>query len=329
MRYVPLGRTGLQVSELGFGTWTISTGWWGEVDEAKGVALLRRAHELGVSFFDAADTYGNGYGEEILARAFAGVPRDRLVYATKFGYDFYNHPTRGGHAERPHDFSPEFVRFALKQSLRRLGTDYIDVYQLHNPRLQHIRDDRLFETLSALKREGKIRFVGVALGPAIGWREEGIAALRERGVDVLHIIHNLLEQDPGDELLALARETGAGAIVRVPHSSGLLEGKYTLETTFDANDHRSHRKRQWLVEGLQKLERLRFLTEGRDLTIGQAALRWVWAQPQVAVALPNLYNAEQLEEFAAASDKPDLTPADLARVEALYHDNFGLARAGA
>src|SRR5689334_11308566 len=190
MRYVPFGRTGLTVSELGFGTWTISTGWWGEVDEAKGIALLRRARELGVTFFDTADTYGNGLGETILARAFEGVPRDQLVYATKFGYDFYNHPTRGGHGERPHDFSPKFVRFALEQSLKRLNTDYVDIYQLHNPRLQHIRDDALFATLDDLKSEGKLRYYGPALGPAIGWAEEGHAGIRERDIDVLHIIHN-------------------------------------------------------------------------------------------------------------------------------------------
>jgi len=114
--------------------------------------------------------------------------------------------------------------------------------------------------------------------------------------------------------------------VRVPHSSGLLEGKYTLDTTFDASDHRSFRKREWLVEGLQKLDQLRFLTDAHDATIGQIALRYCLAQPSVTTVLPNLYGVEQLEEFAGASDVPDLTPDEVVRVDALYDRNFGLAQ---
>jgi aryl-alcohol dehydrogenase-like predicted oxidoreductase len=324
MRYRQLGGTGLTVSEVGFGTWTVATTWWGITDPQVGVRLLRRAFDLGITLIDAGDSYGNGLGESLVADAMRGH-RHELVLATKFGYDFYTHgERRAGQRELPHDFSPAFVRRAVEGSLRRLETDHIDLYQMHNVRLTHLQQDDLFATLEELRAQGKIGAYGVALGPAIGWREEGLYALRERHVPSIHMIYNALEQEPGRTLLAAAAETGAGALIRVPHSSGLLEGHYTAETTFNASDHRSHRSREWLLTGLQKLEQLRFLHEGRDMTIGQAALKFILGQPAVASTLPNIYDEDQLVEFAAAPERPDLTPADLARVTELYDTGFGL-----
>jgi len=326
MRYRQLARTGVEVSEIGFGCWTVGTTWWGDRPESEAVRLLHRARDLGITFFDTADTYGNGQGETILARAFGGQ-RDRIVIATKFGYDFYTHAgPRSGQRELPQDFSPAFVRKALEESLRRLATDYVDIYQLHNPRLDAIQRDDVFAELDRLKDEGKIRACGLALGPAIGGTEHGDEAMRTRQVDTLQIIYNLLEQDPGRRFFPLAREQGVGVIVRVPHSSGVLEGKYTLETTFPPSDHRSHRPRQWLVDGLQKLERLEFLTAGGGRTIGQFALRYVLAESSIVSALPNIYDEEQLVEFAGASDTPDPTAEELARIADLYAHNFGLDR---
>lgn len=321
MRYRNLGESGIQLSEVGFGAWTVSTGWWGSYTDDEAIALMRAAYDRGITYFDVADTYGNGRSEELIGRAFEGM-RDRIVIGTKFGYDFYtNSRESSGHAELPQDWSPAFVRKALEESLRRLRTDHVDLYQAHNPKMDAADHHELWSVLNDLQREGKVRVFGPALGPAIGWRDEGVRMLRERECGVLHIIHNMLEQDPGRELMAIARERGIGVLVRVPHSSGLLEGKYTLETTFDASDHRSHRKREWLVEGLQKLDRLQFLVRP-DRTIGQAALRWLLADPAVATTLPNIYNIEQLDEFTAASDSPDLTDDDLARVAELYEQNF-------
>jgi aryl-alcohol dehydrogenase-like predicted oxidoreductase len=134
----------------------------------------------------------------------------------------------------------------------------------------------------------------------------------------------MLEQSPGRRLSEACEAKGVGVVCRVPHSSGLLEGKYTLETTFDKTDHRSHRKREWLVEGLQKIEKLSFLMEGTGRTIGQAALQWLLASPAIASTLPNIYNEEQLVEFAEAADVAPLTADELERVQALYDDNFGL-----
>jgi aryl-alcohol dehydrogenase-like predicted oxidoreductase len=311
---------------VGFGVWTISTGWWGEHSDESAIALLREAFELGVTFYDTADTYGEGRGELLLARAFGSV-RDEITIATKFGYDIYSPWERSGHVERPQDWSPDYVRYALDQSLFRLGTDYIDLYQLHNPRMDAIRDDDLFAVLEDAKAAGKIRGYGVALGPAIGWREEGLAAFTERRLDCGQIIHNMLEQDPGRELIEAARASDTGLMARVPHSSGMLEGKYTADTVFPENDHRRHRTREWLVQGVQKVERLRFLTDER--TLGQAAIKWLLAEPTITTVLPNIYGSEQLRECAAAIETPDLTAEELARIADLYENGFYLEAAAA
>src|SRR3990172_10480840 len=134
MKYRTVENTDLQVSAVGFGLWTVSTTWWGIEDDAVGLGLLRQAYDLGVTLYDTADTYGQGKGETMLAEALGHV-RDRIVIASKFGYDFYNNPPREGQRELPQDFSPRFVRFALEQSLKRLNTDYIDLYQAHNMKM--------------------------------------------------------------------------------------------------------------------------------------------------------------------------------------------------
>jgi aryl-alcohol dehydrogenase-like predicted oxidoreductase len=315
------GTSGIPASEVGFGLWTVSTGWWGEHSDDSAIALLREAYDLGITFFDTADTYGEGRGETLLAQALGDV-RDDITIATKFGYDIYSPWERKGHVERPHDWSPRFIRYALEQSLARLGTDHIDVYQLHNPRMDAIRSDAVFEVLEEARDAGKIGAYGVALGPAIGWRDEGIEAFTTRRLATGQIIHNLLEQDPGRELIETARENDVGLMVRVPHSSGMLEGKYTKDTVFAENDHRRHRPKEWLEQGLRKVERLGFLTE--DRTLGQAAIKWLLAEPAVTTVLPNIYDSDQLREFAAAPATADLSSAELERVADLYDNGFYL-----
>ena len=285
--------------------------------------LLRKAYEEGINYFDTADTYGSGKGETLLADAF-GHMREQIVISTKIGYDFYNHTQRRGQQERPQDWSEEFIRFALEQSLKRLGTDYVDFLQLHNTKMDAVENDALFGLMEEFKREGKIRAYGVALGPKIGWLEEGVKAIRERDLDGMQMIYNILEQDPGRPLIEAARETGTSLLVRVPHSSGMLEGKYTEETTFAKNDHRRHRPKEWLLEGLKKVEQLGFLTESGERTLGQSALKFVLASPEVASTLPNIYDGEQLKEFAATPETPDLTEGELEHIEELYESNFGL-----
>jgi aryl-alcohol dehydrogenase-like predicted oxidoreductase len=336
MRYRKLWGTDLSLSEVGFGVWTVGTGMWGIKDEAVGIRLLSRALELGITFYDTADVYGDGLGETLLAKAFPGK-RDQLVIASKFGYDFYGHPgIQPGQRERPHDWTPAYLRKACEASLARLGTDRIDLYQLHNPRLEALRKDDLFAELERLKAEGKIRHYGAALGPAIDLRqvEEGRACLAARRMPA-QIIYNLFEQQIGRPLLPEAAAAGVGLLVRVPHSSGLLEGRYTRETTFEQSDHRffrvntDARKRAWLEQGLQKVSRLDFLLEGGRRTIAQAAIRWILAEACFGSVLPNIYDEAQLLEFAAASEVPDLTAAELERVEGLHAREFDVLPATA
>ena len=246
MKYRPLPRTDLELSEVGFGVWTVATTWWGKIPEEQRAELLENAVELGVNFFDTADTYGEGYGEEILAKVL-GYRRHDLVIATKFGYDFYDKLTpRVGHQERPQKFDQDFVRFACEQSLRRLNSDYIDLYQIHNPRIDALEKDDLFEVLEQLKTEGKIRYYGVALGPDIGWFEEGEASMKERDVHSLQIIYSILEQDPAKDFFPIAKDCEVGLLSRVPHASEALTGRYTEVPEFDESDHRSHRRIEWL-----------------------------------------------------------------------------------
>jgi aryl-alcohol dehydrogenase-like predicted oxidoreductase len=326
MKYREIGTSGVRASEVGFGVWTLSTGWWGDVSDDDAHALIREAYDLGITLFDTADTYGEGRGERQLARALGDV-RDEVTIATKIGYDIYSPWERKGHSERPHDWSPDYLRFALDQSLQRLGTDRIDFLQLHNPRMDAIRSDDVFEMLEDVRAAGKVRAYGVALGPAIGWRDEGLWAIENRPIAGAQIIHNMLEQQPGAELIEAARHNGMGVLARVPHSSGMLEGRYTKDTVFAENDHRRHRPKEWLVEGVQKVERLQFLTGSR--TLGQAAIQWLLAEPVMTTVLPNIYNREQLHEFAGAPDTPPLTADEVEAVAELYGNGFYLEPATA
>ncbi|MCS7049797.1 MAG: aldo/keto reductase [Verrucomicrobiae bacterium] len=332
MKYRSLPNIPIPVSEVGFGVWTVSTTMWGVKadDYDTGIRLLRLARDLGINFFDTADVYGDGKGETILARAFEGAGRHEYVIATKVGYDFYNHPgVQPGQRERPHNWSPSYIRSACEQSLRRLRTDYIDFYQLHNPRIDTIRNDDVFATLEQLRQEGKILSYGAALGPAINERqvEEARVLITERRAPP-QIIYNLLEQMIGEPIFPLARAHQVPVFTRVPHCSGLLEGQYTEQTTFDANDHRFFRvkddatRQAWLVDGLKKIQQLQFLTESR--TLAQAAIQFILSEPSIGSVLPNIYDERQLREFAAAPDTPRLTGDELQRVQELYRTNFGL-----
>jgi aryl-alcohol dehydrogenase-like predicted oxidoreductase len=328
MKYRTFPGTSISVSEVGFGTWTISTGWWGEKTDDEAVAMLRSAlDDHGVTFFDAADAYGNGRSEKQLADAFRGR-RNEVVLATKVGYDIYNEEAqtaRRGQNELPMRTDPEFIRFAVDKCLERLETDYIDVLQLHNAKMEHVRDAELWDTMRSLQKEGKIRAWGAAFGPAIGWLYEAVELVeREPDINTIQMIWNVLEQHPGTPMLDAAKAHAPNCCfnVRVTHASGMLEGKYTEDTVFPANDHRRHRPRSWLVNGVQKVRTLDFLT--RDMTLGQAALKWLLAEPRVVTTLPNIYDSEQLAEFANASDKEDLSDAQMQRVAELNATNFGV-----
>ena len=326
MRYRELKGTPLTVSEVGFGVWTVGTTWWGVNDRATGVRLLRRAYDLGVTFFDTGDTYADGAAETIVAEALGDV-RDKITVATKFGYDIYSQRARENQREREHDWSPGYMRKALEGSLRRLGTDRIDYYQMHNPRLEAIRRDDLFAELEKAKDEGLIRAYGVALGPALEMRqaEEAVAAI-ERGAPP-QIIYNVMEQALGEAAFPASRTSGVSVLVRVPHASGLLDGTAARAGEFPEGDHRRWRtntpeKLEAWQTALEKVERLRFLEKGR--TLGQAAIQFVLREPAVASVIPNIYDEAALEEFAAACDAPPLEDAEYEAIQALHREGFGL-----
>lgn len=326
MKYRTFRGSDVRVSEVGFGLWTVSTGWWGDYSDDDAVALMRHAFDQGITLFDAADTYGNGRSEELIAKAF-GDRRDDIAIATKVGYDFRNFGNeRRGQREIPQDFRPEAIRAATEAALLRLKTECIDILQLHNIRMEQAHDDDVWETLEDLRAEGKVKVAGVALGPAIGWLGEGVAAIRERNPGVLQHIYNLLEQHPGAAMHDVARQTGADTmfLIRVPHSSGMLEGHYTEDTVFAPNDHRSHRPRSWLLNGVKKVEQLRFLERNGARTLGQAAIQWLLADDRVASVLPNIYNVQQIDEFAGAPDCAPLSEDELEQVAELVAQNFGL-----
>jgi len=326
MKFRTYKNTEVSVSEVGFGLWTISTGWWGNFTESEAISLMHRAFDLGVTLFDAADTYGNGLSEELIAKAFPRQ-RDQIVIATKVGYDFVHYGEARGRGQReiPQDFSPEAIERATDAALKRLKTDRIDLLQLHNIRMEQVYDDAVWKMLEKLKASGKIRYYGIALGPAIGWLYEGVNCIRERDVTSIQHIYNMLEQNPGRAMQDAATDLGKDTmfLIRVTHSSGMLEGKYTADTVFPPNDHRSHRPRSWLLNGIKKIERLRFL-ENSDRTLGQTALLWLLADERIASTLPNIYNEQQLVEFAKAPDCPLLTSDELAKIDSLHSHNFGV-----
>ena len=325
MKFRNMPRTDMVLSEVGFGVWTVATDWWGKIEESDKAALLENAVEEGINFFDTADTYGDGYGEEILAKVL-GHKRNDLVIATKFGYDIYDPTPRDGHKERAQKFDREFVKYACEQSLRRLGTDYIDLYQVHNPKLDALERDELFETLEQLQFEGKIRYFGVALGPDIGWFEEGELSMRDRHVDSIQIIYSILEQDPAKDLMKLAVEHEVGLLSRVPHASNTLTGEYEHGLpVFDADDHRAHRKNEWLEEAMRKVARVRFLVQEDTRTMAQSAIQFVLKQPTIVSVLPNFTKLSELKEYTSALETPELTDGEQARLDELWDNGFDIA----
>lgn len=325
MKFRKLPRTDLVLSEVGFGVWTVATNWWGKIEDADKAALLENAVEEGINFFDTADTYGDGFGEEILATVL-GHKRNDIVIATKFGYDIYDPTPRDGHKERAQKFDKEFVKYACEQSLRRLGTDYIDLYQAHNIKLAYLERDELFETLEQLQFEGKIRHYGVALGPDIGWVEEGEYTLTQRQVASAQVIYSIMEQDPAKHFMRLAKENEVGLLSRVPHASNTLTGEFDDGLpTFDADDHRAHRKNEWLEEAMKKVARVRFLVQEDTRTMAQSAIQFVLKQPSIISVLPNFTNLLELKEYTSALETPEISDEEQAKLDELWEHGFDVS----
>lgn len=325
MRYRTIPGTELSVSELAFGNFIFGSHMWGKTrqDEPEGIALQNKAVDLGVNFFDTGDAYNNGRAEMMMAETLAYAGRDKIVLSTKFGYDFYNDPgTAGSHRERKQDFSARFITYALEQSLTRLKTDHVDLYQAHNIKLPHLTAE-FHEAMQKLVRDGKVRYWGIALGPAIGWREEGVAALQHwPDCATVQTVFNMFEHHPGREICETARRLGRGGIIsRVPHSSGILQDIYTSDMKF--NDHRKFRDKNWLIYGLKKVEMLRHIQKAHNCTMGQLAIKWLLTWPAMSSVQPNIVTEADLNEFAAACNGDLLKPPEMEEIQQFVESDFG------
>ena len=191
---------------------------------------------------------------------------------------------------------------------------------MHNPRFDFINNEEVLDTLKQLVKEGKIRSFAMALGPDIGWLEEGLDAMNHEPI-AIQIIYNLLEQEPSKFLFEKSEKTSTGLIARVPHASGIMDGTFTKERTFEKSDHRSHRKQKWMEAGLQAKKDLDFLYKENDRTIGQAAILFSLAVKNICTVLPNFTNHEEIDEFTEASDMPPLSDSDLTKIEDLWNNS--------
>jgi aryl-alcohol dehydrogenase-like predicted oxidoreductase len=321
MKYRTLGKSGIKVSEIGFGAWTIGLDWWGKkLDDNEASRMLKRAYDLGINFFETADIYGSGKSEKIIAQVFKDMRND-VVYSTKWGYDMYD-AKQIGHNELPQKHNQEFLQFAIRHSLDRLQTDYIDVYSLHNPKMDAIKDDKLFASIDYMVKKGTIRSHGVALGPAIGWKDEGLEAIEKRNIACLQTVYNILEQDPARDFMQAAERRNVGIMVRVPDASGLLTGKVNADTKFDKNDHRSFRKQDFIIEAMQKIENMRPLASSKGWSITELAIKFILSQKQISVILPTMVSIEEIELFASLSDGRYLNSTEIAKMEEMYEKNF-------
>ncbi|MBK3646478.1 MULTISPECIES: aldo/keto reductase [Streptomyces] len=315
-----LGRGGTEVSALGFGCWAIGGEWsdlegrplgWGKVDDEESVRAIHRALDLGVTFFDTADVYGTGHSERVLGRAL-GKRRGDVVLATKWG-NLFDETTR---TLKGADVSPEYVREALTASLARLGTDYVDLYQLHISDAHPEQGARLRDACEELVKEGLIR--------AYAWSTDdpARAAVFAEGAHCAAVQHALNVFQDAPEMLALCEETGLASINRSPLAMGLLAGRRQGE--LEAGDIRSMPP-AWLPgfeEGsgaasdwLSRVDAIREIltTDGR--TLAQGALAWIWARSPRTVPIPGFRSVAQAEQNAGAIAKGPLTAGQLTEID--------------
>lgn len=305
----PLGKTGLAVSSFGFGTWEIGGLAWGPIAAEDAVTLLRQAFDQGVTLYDSSDNYGGGRSEVLLSVAFHGRRHD-VVYVTKAGYlpgldgaqSVRMRPEIGG---RDQDHSPEYLRWACELSLRRLNTDYIDVYLLHDPPPAVLADPAPFQALRELQQAGKIRFYGVSSSAAGAAR-----AIREHGAQVVMAPFNLLDQQAAEVLLPLAAASGAGVLARSPFAGGVLLDEVAAAVqagrapSFSPFDRRRQLSLERLSQAAQRAARFDVLRAAAGGSLAQAAIRFVLSFPEVASVVTGVLRPEELEANLAACRPP-------------------------
>ena len=310
MKLKRLGRTNVLVSEIGFGAWAISGRGYGPTDDKDSIRALHRALNLGVNFIDTADIYGDGHSEELIDRVLRERNDKEAIIATKFGWDFYRDGGIRSNLKR------NYISFALEKSLKRLGREWIDIYQIHNSKPDDIERDNVYETLDEFKKQGKIRFYGVSAY----YVEDGIEAIKTGKPDTIQIIYNIIEQEVEEKLFPLAIKNDIGIIAREPLASGLLTGKYNENSKFPKTDHRHGWSKKFLEESARKVSRLKFL-EKEGQTLIQAALRFSLSYKAVSVVIPGAKTINQVEENISAAEA-ELNPNELKRIRELYRNNF-------
>src|SRR5437016_7801237 len=315
MKYRELGRTGWQVSEIGFGAWAIG-GAWGDVDDRESLSALHRAVDLGVNFFDTADVYGDGRSERLLAQ----LKRERseeIIIATKAGRRLEPHIAAG--------YTRENLNAFIDRSLQNLETDALDLLQLHCPPTEVYYNPQLFEALDDFVKQGKIRYYGVSVEKV----EEAIKAIEYPNVQAVQIIFNIFRQRPADLFFDLAKKRQVGILARVPLSSGMLSGRMTAQTQFSERDHRTYNRYGEAFDrgetfsgidyenGLQVVEELRALVP-EGMTMAQFVLRWILMFDAVTCAIPGAKRPSQAEENVFAADLPALSGETMQAVRELY-----------
>lgn len=300
MQHRPLGNTGVRVSEIGFGGWAIggtadASGaplGWGRTSDEDSLAAIRRARDLGVNFFDTADSYGFGRSESLLGIVLSRIRTD-IVIATKVGV------TRTSDGTLQKNFSKQHIFHAVDGSLKRLRTDYIDLLQAHNPTIDDLRREEIQEAMERLQEIGKIRYWGVSVSTV----EEGIEVINRGWGHALQVLYNVLNQAPAAELFPLAKQKGYGVIARVPLASGLLTGKFRTDSVFAADDVRQNfltPKR--LAEAIPRVDEAKALIGGSARSLAQGALGFVLANDAVSTTIPGARNARQVEINVGASE---------------------------
>jgi aryl-alcohol dehydrogenase-like predicted oxidoreductase len=318
MHYRRLGKTGYEVSEIGFGAWAIGADW-GDVDDETSLQALHAAADAGVTFFDTADVYGDGRSERLIARFLRERGDERLVVATKMGQRV------------PHDlrnYTRENFRQWVERSRENLELDTLHLVQLHCLPTDTYYHPELFEYLDELKADGLIANYGVSIERV----EEGLKAIEYPGVASIQVIYNIFRQRPAERLLAAAKARDVGIIVRVPLASGLLTGKLRIDTTFEQTDHRAYNRRGEAFDvgetfsgidferGLAAVERLQPLLNGTPMA--QFALRWTLMNDAVSTVIPGAKTPEQAAQNAAASDLPPIEDSVMEALAELYRDEI-------
>jgi aryl-alcohol dehydrogenase-like predicted oxidoreductase len=315
-----LGRTGVAVSEIGYGAWGIGKGMWGRTDDEESKRALREAIHLGVNYFDTALAYGRGHSERLIAQVlYASGLKGKVVVATKVPPKNMEWParktTRLGHA-----FPPDWILSCAESSLRNLRTDCIDILQTHVWHDQWLHDKTWPDTLAAfdrLKKEGKIRFAGASINSDDP--ETAMEAARSGAFDILQILFNIFDQRPAAELFSLCKEKNVGIVARCPFDEGGLTGKLTPQTRFEPEDFRSHYfGGSRLAETCKRAKAIEDLLVGEHHaeTLAQAALKYCLSYPEVSTIIPGMRTITHVRDNVRAANGHYFDAALLERLKA-------------